>query len=314
MNKFKFYFIAFFATVLLFSCDKSTAEDYEILQFYNIQLDYDMRVIENYLKTHYIEEIVDHPGFNDDQDIKLTLIPSGGTQQPIWESDLLESVEVEKHGLTYIIYYIKMREGDPAGKSPSRVDQVFTAYDGSYLRLNDEPTRFDYTQYPSSYLTLNQLIAGWPEVMRLFRSGTLAPEVPGEPAVYENFGAGVMFIPSGLAYYNSATATIPAYAQLMFSFKLYDVKLSDQDGDGIYSNDEDTNQNGIFTDDDTDGDGIQNYLDTDDDGDGHLTRNEIKNADSELYPFDLIPNCEGNNSDPERLKRHLDPNCKKEKQ
>lgn len=314
MNKFKFYFIAFSALIVLFSCDKSTAEDYEILHYYDQQYDYDLSVIEDYLKGHYIEEIVDHPGFNDDQDIKLTKIPTNGTQQPIWESDLLHFIPVEKHGITYKVYYIKARAGDAAGKTPSRVDQVLTAYDGSYLRLGDEPTRFDYAQYPSAYFSLNQLIPGWAEIIPLFKSGILAPEVPGEPAVYQNFGAGVMFLPSGLGYYNTATVTIPRYAQLMFTFKLYDVKLADQDGDGIYSNDEDLNQNGIFTDDDTDGDGIQNYLDNDDDGDGHLTRNEIKNADNELYAFDLIPDCSGNDTDPARLKRHLDFNCVKEKQ
>lgn len=314
MNKFKFYFIAFSALIVLFSCDKSTAADYEILHYYDQQYAYDIDVIEDYLKTHYIEQIVDHPGFQDDQDIKLTLIPVGGSQQPIWESDLLQSVPVVKHGITYTVYYIKQRQGSDEAKKPSRVDQVLTAYDGSYLRLGQEPTRFDFAQYPTTYFFLDKLIAGWAEVLPLFNAGVLAPEVAGEPAAYNNFGAGVMFLPSGLGYYNSPTATIPPYAQLMFTFKLFDVKLADQDGDGINSNDEDLNGDGIFTNDDTDGDGIPNYLDTDDDGDGHLTRNEIKNGDGELYSFELIPDCEGNISNPTRLKRHLDPICKKEKQ
>jgi hypothetical protein len=113
-------------------------------------------------------------------------------------------------------------------------------------------------------------------------------DTPGEPVSYNNFGAGVMFIPSGLGYYNIATTTIPAYAQLMFEFKLYKVQRSDNDSDGILSNDEDLNGNGIFTDDDTDGDGIYNFVDSDDDGDGYLTRNEIKytlNNVTYLYPY-----------------------------
>src|SRR5690606_31487701 len=106
--------------------------------------------------------------------------------------------------------------------------------------------------------------------------GTVGPSNPGDPASYLDFGAGVMFIPSGLAYFNYATATIPSYAPLMFKFKFYSMERDDYDGDGILSIDEDINHNGIFTDDDTDGDGIQNYMDPDDDGDGYNTKIETR--------------------------------------
>jgi len=311
MSKFKFYFIALAALSVLFSCDKSSGDsDYELLHDYGVQYEYDMSVIEQYLKTHYIEEIIDNPGGIDDQDIKLTKIPAGGAQQAIWDSPLLHFIDVERHTMTYRIYYIKQREG--VGESPSRVDRVFTSFDGGYLRMGDEPTRFQYDQLPSVYYPLHSTIFAWSEIFPLFKEGTLIDNGVGNPAVYENFGAGVMFVPSGLAYYNNATATLPAYAQLMFKFKLYDVKRDDQDADGILSNDEDLNHNGIFTDDDTDGDGIVNFLDNDDDGDGHLTRNEIKDASGELYPFDLVPDCSGNTSNPDRVKRYLDFSCTKE--
>ncbi len=286
MSKFKFYFLALAAVAVLFSCDKNdSAPDYEILQDFGVQYTYDMQVIKEYLKTHYIEEVVNNPGGVDDQDIKLTRIPEGGTQESIWNSPLLDSVHVERHTMTYTIFYIKQREG--VADTPSRVDRVFTSYDGSYLRLGQEPTRFEYVQTPSSYISLAEVIMGWSEIFPKFKAGNLVDN-PGNPASFNDFGAGVMFLPSGLAYYNQATATIPKYAQLMFKFKLYDVKRSDDDGDGILSNDEDVDGDGFFTDDDTDGDGIPNYLDTDDDGDGHLTRNEIKftfEGNTYLYPF-----------------------------
>ena len=311
MSKFKFYFIAFAAASVLFSCDKSNSSiDYELLNDYGVQYSYDMTVIKDYLKSHYIEEIIDNPGAIDDQDIKLTLIPEGGTQQSIWESSLLDSIHVERHSMTYTIFYIKQREG--VGENPSRVDRVLTSFDGAYLRLGQEPTRFQYDQIPTAYYALYGVITGWSEMFPNFKDGTLMDTGEGNPAAYENFGAGVMFLPSGLAYYNNATGTVPKYAQLMFKFKLYDVKRDDADNDGILSIDEDLNQNGIFTDDDTDGDGIPNYLDNDDDGDGYLTRNEIKNASGELYTFDQIPDCSGNVTNPDRLKRHLDFNCTKE--
>ncbi len=342
MSKFKFYFAALAMVAVLFSCDKNDNDiQYEILQDYGVQYTYDMQVIKQYLKTHYIEEIVNNPGGVNDQDIKLTLIPEGGTQESLWDSALLDSVHVERHTMTYTIFYIKQREG--VADRPSRVDRVLASYDGSYLKLGQEPTRFEYVQIPTGYLPLHQVIVGWSEIFPKFKDGNLVDNGPGNPASFEDFGAGVMFIPSGLAYYNQATATIPKYAQLMFKFKLYDVKRDDEDGDGIFSNDEDIDGDGFFNDDDTDGDGIPNYLDTDDDGDGYLTRNEIKKpegwtgAGSSLYfPFSPIiddpstpdideteeygvPNCSANlttpasNSenfnDPARLRKYLDKNC-----
>jgi hypothetical protein len=333
MSKFKFYFIALAVVSVLFSCDKNNSDaDYELLHDYGVQYAYDLGIIQDYLKTHYIVSITDAAGTPEDQDIKFGLITPENPQQSLWDSPMLDSIEVERNSMTYTIYYLKQRMGDPAGKSPSRADNVMVAYDGAYLKyisekdtISTDPLeltpdnvtklrtyRFDYSLFPNFYFALDEVIQGWSEVLPLFKSGVLTDGGPGTPATYTNFGAGVMFIPSGLGYYNVAGATLPAYAQLMFKFKLYDVRDSDPDGDGIFSNDEDLNHNGIFTDDDTDGDGIYNYRDTDDDGDGHLTRNEIKNASGELYTFDLIPDCSGNNSNPDRIKRYLDFSCTKE--
>lgn len=58
-----------------------------------------------------------------------------------------------------------------------------------------------------------------------------------------------------------------------------DDALSDPDGDGVPTKDEDRNGNGDPTDDDTDGDGIPDYLDPDDDGDGIPTADEDHNGD-----------------------------------
>ena len=49
---------------------------------------------------------------------------------------------------------------------------------------------------------------------------------------------------------------------------------ADDDGDNVLTIDEDINNDGNFENDDSDGDGTPDYLDTDDDGDGVLTRDE----------------------------------------
>jgi hypothetical protein len=142
-----------------------------------------------------------------------------------------------------------------------------------------------------------------------------------------------MFIPSGLAYYNTGQGPIPGYAPLVFSFKLYEIKRSDlevklgttgylSDPDGVLSYQEDIDGDGyVWTaselpegavnPDDTDGDGTPDFLDFDDDGDGYATRGEIKKADGTYYPFDLIPDCDGNIPTDIKKKRHLDKDCHK---
>ena len=333
MNKFKVYFIVLCSVFALFSCSKTEDTYYEPLRFYSDQYVTDLAIIEDYLKTHYIEEIIDHPGFSDDQDIKLTRIPSGNTTlQAIFDSPLLYSKEVLYNNFTYKVYYLKTREG--VGTAPSKVDQVLASYDGYFLSYNSEvavDTRFEYVPFPDGFLPLDQTIVGWPEIFSLFKPGT-SVNSPGNPTQYNDFGAGVMFLPSALAYYNQKKGTIPAYSSLIFRFKLHDMKRADQDNDGIVSVDEDLNHDGLFNNDDTDGDGVQNYIDSDDDGDGYLTRAENKkpagetSGNSLYYPFNAIldnpstpdvdeaetkgvPDCSGNFNASDRLRKYLDSSC-----
>ncbi len=78
---------------------------------------------------------------------------------------------------------------------------------------------------------------------------------------------------------------------------------NDDDGDGVVNGNEDINDNGILTDDDTDMDGIPNYLDNDDDGDSVATNIEINISTGRfLHPFvdtdmDLIENYLDNDDD-----------------
>ena len=126
-----------------------------------------------------------------------------------------------------------------------------------------------------------------------------------------------MFIPSGLAYFNlSRGANIPVYSNLAFQVKLKGLRYNDHDRDKILSKDETYNPTGdtdigLFNQ-DTDNDGIPDFLDNDDDGDGVLTRNELKipgTIPQLYYQFNDIPACNGDQTDPSRLKRHRDPSC-----
>lgn len=323
MNKFKLYFLLISVAFGLFSCSKSN-NDIVPLRDYSVQYLSDNETIEQYLKTYYIESITNHPGFVDDQDIKFTKIPVNGTQPSIMS--LLNSPtfpklltkDVSYNDIVYKVYYLKLRaDNDVDGKAPCRVDEVLASYNGFYLTNNTSTTNgvttvditetvFETLLYPQQRLGLDRTIRGWAEIFPFFKTGTYNATPSPDPATFENFGAGVMFLPSGLAYYNAATATIPSYSPLVFSFKLYDLKRADQDLDGVFSIDEDLNHDGDFTNDDTDGDGKQNYLDIDDDGDGALTKNEIKINGVTPASYDLIQDCSGTTTG---TKKHLDKNC-----
>ncbi len=143
--------------------------------------------------------------------------------------------------------------------------------------------------------------------MPQFKTGTARAHLsangkPDGTLDYYDFGAGVMFIPSGLAYYNIGSGTIPAYSPLVFSFKLYNVQRLDQDNDGVFSYQEDLNNDGFVrvlssgtaNPDDTDKDGIPDFLDVDDDGDNYTIRLEITKPEetnsglSKYFPYDPI--------------------------
>jgi hypothetical protein len=248
------------------------------------------------------------------------------------------SREVELHDIKYKLYYLVLREG--VGESPTNVDGVLAAYKGDYLSRKTVadvatlmPTVFEEVKFPSSMVDLYGYIRGWKEIYPQFRTGKSYSNPTGDgTVVHEDFGAGVMFIPSGLAYYSSGQGNIPAYAPLVFSFKLYAMQRLDHEyvmngnfsvptPDGIKSYQEDLNgdgyvwtkgelSTGVNNPDDTDKDGIPDFLDLDDDGDGYSTKQEIKNPATGLaYPFVDIPSCSGNTTDPLRIKKYLDKSC-----
>ena len=184
--------------------------------------------------------------------------------------------------------------------------------------VNPNEIDFDVAVNPV-WFKLQEVISGWTHILTNFHSGTYTTN----PTTFVNYGAGVMFLPSGLGYYNNGTTNINSYSPLIFTFKLCEVHYRDQDGDGILSKDErkldptisplirwkenpagntykfDNDGNLVidvpFL--DTDGDGIADMYDTDDDGDHVLTRVETVKDPADItlasplghYPFNPTP-------------------------
>ena len=280
--------ITFFA-----ACKKDDGASIEPPRPYDEQYAVEKPEIENYLKTHYISSI--------DAEFNVQLAEIDGDQISIWDQTQypLQSKEVTLDDFPFTLYYLVLQEG--VGNAPTRADKVRVAYRGTVF----DGTQFDYNPYPETYPSLLETILGWQEIIPLFKSGVYV-DVPNspDPPHFEDYGAGIMFIPSAYGYYERAQVNIPAYSPLIFSFKLYDIQYVDSDGDGILNKDE--TENGIDINDyDTDGDEIPNYRDIDDDGDGYSTRLEITiSGTNDVYDFEDIPTCNGG-----IIKKHLDASC-----
>jgi hypothetical protein len=326
MNKFKCYFILLITTVSFFSCTKNNTDTTVAPRDYAVQYATDNIDIEEYLKTNYIT-VIDNPGFQDDQDVTITKIPDGGVQPSIISYlnsatyPKLLSRDVSLHNITYKLYYLILREGKKdvitglGEESPCSVDGVFSSYKGNLL----DGTVFDSSNNGQSQYNLDGtshdggigVLTGWSEAFPMFKTGWFSSNIDGT-INYHDFGSGVIFLPSGLGYYEKISDNIPAYSPLVFSIKLYALKRFDHDADGIFSYQEDVNGDGymrtlatgVINPDDTDGDGIPNFLDTDDDGDNYSTKTEIKNPTTgSAYPFADIPTCTSGK------KNYLDITC-----
>ena len=318
MNKFKYYFILIITGLFLFSCSKDdNSIETEPLRDFQDQFKADNLIIEEYLDT-YTFEVTNAPGQPEDQDVVFTKITDPVNQKKI--SSFLNSPtfpkllkkDVSLHDITYSVYYLVIREG--SGESPCNVDEVLTSYRGQYLSkstVNEvttlTATEFEKVKHPESFFSLTGVIRGWGEVFPEFKVGTATSNDDGT-VTYNDFGVGVMFLPSGLAYYNAPQNGIPSYSPLVFNFKLYALKRVDSEGDGILSYLEDIDGDGYVYNDDTDTDGIPDYLDIDDDGDRFTTRSEIT-VNGIVTPFASIPDCSGDITTVGRKRKYLDSAC-----
>lgn len=312
--------------VILASCSKSSTDDATPLRDYAEQYASDLASIESYIDTHYLT-------YDSDYNVTFdTLLTTSGHSSIRTDSSFhLGDTTVVEDGINYKVYFIKFREG--AQRRPTQVDSVYVSYKGTKLKkkaITGGEDVFDTAQTPV-WFKLQDVITGWSHIIPNFKTGTYTGGSAGNPIAYSNYGAGVMFLPSGLAYFNNSAGTISSYTPIVFSFKLVELQYRDHDGDGILSKDErnltepsplninpltnwcenpylgyDFNGDGTLEIYDTDKDGIPNMYDIDDDGDNYTTRSETKKRTADLiltgplghYPFNPtstetkgVPNC-----------------------
>jgi hypothetical protein len=340
MNNFFRVALFFVMASFVVSCAREDSDSVTPKRDYAEQYATDSANIEEFLQTHYMV-VTNNAGNTEDQDVSFYEIPEGGTQTSVWDQTTypLQAHYVAQDDITYKVYYIQLRQGSGStSKSPCNVDRVLTSYRGSYIYTKKETInevevekitlkQFEESITPNNYFALTSVIKGWSEIFPKFKTGSYSANPDGTLS-FNNFGAGIMFIPSGLGYYNNATGGIPSYSPLIFSFKLYEIQRVDNDNDGLPSYLEDVNSSIVNADgtisiingvadgyvrvlkegednpDDTDGDGTPDFLDVDDDGDFFTTASEIKNPlTNNPYPFEDIPLCS------DGKKRHLSNLC-----
>lgn len=274
-------YILLLATLILgfISCKKdddggsSSVEVKDRAEQYLVEMD----SIETYLETHFYnyEEFVTDPETKIEFD---TIAGDNADKIPLIDQISFMMVS-DFEDVEYKLYYLQVREGgDDQMDSPTFGDNVYATYKGNTI-YGDV---FDSKATPG-WLSLPGSVQGFREVMTKFKSSTSSGvDVNTGDEIFENFGIGAMFIPSGLAYYEVYRTGIPSYSPLIFTFELMEnTSLTDSDDDGIINILEDIDGDRDLNNDDTDEDLIPDYLDVDDDGDGILTKYEDLDEDGD---------------------------------
>ncbi len=249
----------------------------------------DMDSLQKYLQNHYynkaeVEAALPNVGINDIEIIEVSEegeVPEGYTKlaDAVGEPKSIVYEEID-----YEYYELKINQGGGVN-SPTIVDDIQILYEG--FSLND--VVFDGKYYPDSNPSgLADLIPGWRFVVPDYNTSEGFTDNGDGTVTFNNSGLGVMFLPSGLAYFASPPlgSGIASYAPLVFKFELLEMVQNDHDNDGIPSylevQEDDPNNLAVNTDEDTYRDSNSgyilpqyNYIDVDDDGDGVLTKNEI---------------------------------------
>ncbi|SKB63312.1 hypothetical protein SAMN05660776_2267 [Salegentibacter holothuriorum] len=285
----KFFILSFISALTLISCnedDNGNAPEFEERDPEE-QAIADEDSINNFLESHFYNyEEFENPSDDFDYMVRLdTIAGDNADKTPLSEEENLEMKTVVNNDVEYIMYVLKVREGE--GQQPKFTDSTLVNYRGELLNLN----AFDNASTPV-WFDLPSLIKGFSKGIVEFKGATGYTANPDNTVDFnDDYGIGALIFPSGLGYFSSSQPSIPPYSPLIFNVQLLRVNEADHDRDGIPSWMEDLNENNEVLDDDSDGDETPNFADPDDDGDGTPTKDEIIiNEDGSLE----FPDANGN--------------------
>lgn len=300
-----FLFVAF-----IFSCDKDDSPSIAPPRDYGVQYTADADTIEAYLENNYL--VIDAnnnatilPITDENTQTSIKLQQEYPLQYVMVRNDTRNTNLVDglvNDATEYKLYYIILNEG--GGQTPSVVDSVFVGYKG----WTTKNVVFDENQEPT-WGDNNNFVSGFRQILTKVKTAESFIDNPDGTVSFTNAGNVIVFIPSGLGYFNLGPNSIGSYQNLIFQIKLNSLLYRDHDRDGIRSKNEKYGTNTDIWKQDSDGDNVPDFLDIDDDGDTILTKVEIKDAEGNYYDFDAIPDCNGDTTSPDRIKKHVNPAC-----
>ncbi len=310
----KLYILSIFLVCVFFSCKKDDDDGFASVpprdRAEQQAVDRDSLLM--YFQTHYYNaSAFTEPGNYSYDQIIISELPKdeNGNYMDLPDPDdnALLAGDITTYTATiadinYEYYALIINQG--GGEKPRFTDDIVINYSGN---LMDEAV-FDNSVNPVNFDMITEIaVEGWRRILPNFGTAEGNGTVNEDGTIsYSNYGVGVMFIPSGLAYFNSPPLGIPAYSNLIFKFELYDSAFNDHDGDGVFSHLEDLNNNGSVFDDNTDGDQGADYADQDDDGDGVFTLFEDINEDGDPTNDDTDGDGIPNYLDPESTESNQD--------
>ena len=255
--------------------------------------------IEEFLETHFYNyEEFENP--QPDFDYKIvfdTIAAENASKTPLINQVTSKMVtDLFEDTVEYKLYYLNVRQG--GGKEVGFTDNATLSYEGRFLT---DLVLFDSAITPVQF-DLTKSTEGFKEALIEFNSASDFIENNDGSLTFENYGIGAVFVPSGLAYYNTPppSSGIAYYSQLIFTFYPYTIEKTDHDEDTILTDFEDLDNDGFIYNDDTDNDGIPNFSDVDDDGDGRLTNFEVEAKEYVLNPGDPEPVLADNEEEMQR--------------
>lgn len=250
--------------------------------------------IQEFLETHFYnyEEFQSPPANFDFKIVIDTIAGDNAGKTPLSQQVSSKIITVESDAFAldgdervdHTFYYLEARAG--IGASPTVADSSFVRYKGSLLNGAEfdgsfnVPVWFDLAAIQGPL----QGARGFSEAMPNFKAGGNVIENGDGTFTVEDYGVGLMILPSGLGFFNTNQPGVPAYSPLIFTIDLFTINQADHDGDGIPSFMEDLDGDGYLYNDNTDeaeemASGILvsvvNFLDQDDDQDSILTIDEI---------------------------------------
>ena len=273
LNFSKLYLVLVILIFFLSSCDSDNNSAAVETNDYSEQLKIDNALLVDYLSSHFYN-YEDFPrSENEIVSIEIDTI-SGDNANKIPLIDQVQQISVPLTDannaiINHTLYYIVAQQGSELERKPAIVDSTYVVYKGELL----SGYKFDERLSPVWFDNAS-VVSGFRYGLQHFAPGTYSINESGIIR-FQDFGQGIIFMPSGIGYYASGLAAIPNYSPLVFSVSVYTTNESDHDNDGILSKNEDPDRDGNPFNDDTDSDGILNFNDIDDDGDGILTYNEF---------------------------------------